>query len=109
MKLILFILLLKNLLFATTVTQSQQNSILMEAALFVGVFGVMGIISYIYSSRHAKAYKSKKVSVEEEGEKEIINPDRISELSAMLENKILTQEEFELLNNYYLKTKAIQA
>ena len=103
MKLILFILLLKTLLFATTVTQSQQNSILMEAALFVGVFGTMGIISYIYSSKHAKAYKSKKVSVEEEVVEETINVDRISELSVMLENQILTQEEFKLLNSYYLQ------
>ena len=103
MKLILFIFLLKTLLFATTVTQGQQNSILMEAALFVGVFGIMGIISYIYSSRHAKAYKSKNVSVEEEVVEKTINIDRVSELSEMLKSGILTKKEFELLNNYYLQ------
>jgi len=103
MKLILFILSLKTFLFATAVTQSQQQSILMEAALFVSVFGIMGIISYIYSNRHAKAYKPKKVSVEEEVIEKIINIDRVSELSEMLKKGMLTKKEFELLNNYYLQ------
>ena len=102
-KLIIFTLLLKTFLFAAVVTQSQQNSIYLEAILFVVVFGTMGIISYIYSSRHAKAYKSKKVPAEEEVVEEIVNVDRISELSEMLKNGILTREEFELLNNYYLQ------
>ena len=92
-------LLFSTILSAVEVTQSQQNSILMEAALFVGIFGTMGIISYFYSSKHAKAYKKLEVvaTVSEKTSKE----DRIFELLGMLNNGILTQEEFKLLHNYY--------
>ena len=101
-KLIIFTLILKTVLVAKVVSQSDQNSIMIEALLFVVVFGTMGIISYIYSSKHAKAYKKEELLqgvVEERVEK-----DRISELSEMLENGTLTKEEFELLNNYYLQS-----
>ena len=98
-KLVTFTLLFNAILSAIDVTQSQQNNILVEAALFVGVFGTMGIISYIYSSRHAKAYKNTEVvaTVSEQMSKE----DRIFELLGMLNNGILTQEEYKLLHNYY--------
>ena len=98
-KLVIYILLFNTILSAGEVTQSQQNSILMEAALFIGIFGTMGIISYIYSSRHAKAYVKPEVSatVLEQISKE----DRIFELLGMFNNGILTQEEYKLLHNYY--------
>jgi hypothetical protein len=98
-KLVTYTLLFNTILSAVEVTQSQQNSILMEAALFIGIFGTMGLVSYIYSSRHAKAYKKPEVVaiVSEEMSKE----DRIFELLGMLNNGILTQEEYKLLHNYY--------
>ncbi len=98
-KLVTYTLFFNTILSAVEVTQSQQNSILMEAALFVGIFGTMGLVSYIYSSRHAKAYKKPEVvaTVSEETSKE----DRIFELLGMLNNGILTQEEYKLLHNYY--------
>jgi len=102
-KLVTLTLLLNTILSAVEVTQNQQNSILMEAALFIGVFGTMGIISYIYSSRHAKAYKPKKVPAVKVVKQERVNMNRISELSEMLKNGILTEEEFKLLNNYHLQ------
>ncbi len=104
MKFIIYTLFLNTLLSAAEVTQSQQNSILMEAVLFVGIFGTMGIISYIYSSRHAKAYKPKKIPVVEAVAQERASINRISELSEMFKNGILTKEEFELLNNYHLQS-----
>ena len=98
-KLVTFALLFNTILSAIEVTQSQQNSIYMEAVLFVGIFGTMGIVSFIYSSRHAKAYKKPEevATVSEEMSKE----DRIFELLGMLNNGILTQEEYKLLHNYY--------
>lgn len=99
-KLISFILIIKAGLEAAVVTQTEQNSIMIEAALFVVVFGTMGLISYIYSNRHAKAYKPQKVEVVEVVKKSV-HERRISELEEMLKNKTLTQEEFELLNKHY--------
>lgn len=84
------------------VSQSEQDSVMLEAILFIVVFGTMGLISYIYSSRHAKAYKPKKVEDRVEVE-ETPYKKRISELEEMLKNKTLTQEEFKILNNHYLK------
>jgi len=102
-KLIIFTIILNTSLFAKVVSQDVENSIMIEAILFVGIFGTMGIISYIYSNRHAKAYKPKKAPVLKEVLEETANKNRISELSEMLKNGILTQEEFELLSNYHLQ------
>ena len=96
-KLITATFLLNTILSAAEVTQSQQNSIYMEAVLFIGVFGTMGFISYIYSSRHAKEYKPKKVEI-----KESPYNARIQELLEMRKNNLLSEKEFELLNDYYL-------
>jgi len=97
MKLILFTLFFNTLLSAADVTQSQQYSILMEALLFVGIFGTMGIISYIYSSRHAREYKPKIV------EKKVSPYDaRVAELFEMKKNNVLSEKEFELLSDFYL-------
>ena len=86
-----FILLLS--LYGDEVSQEELNSIYIEAVLFVSVFGIMGIISYIYSSRHAQAYKPKK----EEIKQEIVKADRIEELRDLLQKELITKKEFELL------------
>ena len=99
----IFTILFQTLLFAKEVSQSEQNSVMIEAILFVGIFGTMGILSYIYSNKHAKAYKKKDVEIESP-KQERIEVDRITELSKMLENGSLTQEEFELLQNHHLQS-----
>ena len=101
-KLVISTLLLKTVLFAKVVSESEQNSIMIEALLFIVVFGTMGIISYIYSSKHAKAYK-KEEEVPQSAVEERVEKGRISELSVMLENGTLTKEEFNILENYHLQ------
>ena len=98
-KLITLTLFFKTVLLAKIVSENQQNSILIEAALFVGIFGTMGIISYIYSNRHAKAYKKPEVVATDS--EQISKEDRIFELLGMFNNGILTQEEYKLLHNHY--------
>ncbi|MEA2091038.1 MAG: hypothetical protein U9O83_01580 [Campylobacterota bacterium] len=97
-KLLTISLILLSSLHAGSPTQSEQNGIYMEAVLFIAVFGVMGIVSYIYSKKHAKEYKPKKEVIEEKSP----YADRIAELSEMREKGLLSEKEFELLNNYYL-------
>ncbi|MDY0234201.1 MAG: hypothetical protein RBS11_09240 [Sulfurimonas sp.] len=97
----IFILLFLGLfssLYADSVTQDDLNSIYIEAILFVTVFGIMGIVSYIYSSRHAKAYQPKKQEVA----KDRIKADRIEELKELLQKDVITKIEFELLKEHYL-------
>lgn len=84
---------------ADTVSSDELNSIYIEAVLFVLVFGVMGVVSYIYSSRHAKAYKAKKEEVTEDR----VKKDRIKELKDLHEKELIDEKEFELLKEYYLK------
>ncbi len=93
---ILLILVLISSLCAQDATQEQLSNIYQEAILFVAIFGVMGIISYIYSARHAKEYKPKEISKEKK-----VPFSRTQELYDMLENKSLTQEEFDILEVYY--------
>ncbi len=95
-KFVIFSLFLNTMLSAIEVTQNQQNSIYMEAVLFIGIFGTMGLVSYIYSSKHAKEYKPKKVE-----RKETPFDARIDELLEMQKKNLLTEKEFELLRNYY--------
>ena len=90
-------LIMNTLLSAAEVTQNEQYSVLIEAALFIGVFGTMGLISYIYSSRHAKEYKPEKIEI-----KESPYDERIEELVEMQKNNLLSEKEVELLSNYYL-------
>jgi len=103
LKVVAITLLIETLLSAKVVSQNVENSIIMEAILFVVIFGTMGLISYIYSSRHAKAYKPNK---KENKEKVAYSTQekRILELEEMLQNKTLTQKEFEILKSHYLKS-----
>jgi len=91
-------------LFAAEVSQGEMQSIYFEAVLFIGVFGTMGLISYIYSNRHAKAYSVSKEAIERR-EKEKVREKkkkvRIQKLSAMLKEELITQEEFAVLHNHY--------
>jgi len=80
----------------------QLNAIYTEAIWFIGIFGAMGIISFIYSSRHAKQYtkeqagniaEKKALSVERKKQRE----KRINELSELLKDGLLTEKEFLIL------------
>ena len=81
-------------------SEAELNGIYQEAILFVTVFGVMGIISFIYSRRHAKAYISKKAVVELTPY-QLACKKRVEELHKMLEDEVITTNEFELLEEYY--------
>ena len=101
MKIITILLLVfASYLNAKDVTSSELNDIYTEAILFVAVFAIMGLISFIYSKKHAKEYK-KKEKVSPKPTVDTSKEDRIVELSKMLDNDILTKKEFELLNRYY--------
>ncbi len=103
-KLTLFILLCAVSLYAQEATSDQLNGIYTEALLFIGIFGTMGIISYVYSSRHAKVYApSQEVlqRIEREKAQKLLREARVEELSEMLQNDMLTNEEFLILKDYY--------
>ncbi len=90
-----------------------MNSIHIEAALFVAVFTLMSIISIIVSKKHAKQNvlkdreKRKKQKAEKEAEnqlksdtiKETHEVKRVTELSKMLKDGLITDEEFQVLND----------
>ena len=103
-KIIPFITLNVVVLYAAEVSQGEMQGIYLEALLFIGVFGTMGIISYIYSNRHAKAYSASKEAIERR-EKEKAREEkkrvRIQKLSEMLKDELITQEEFAVLHNHY--------
>ena len=87
---------------AKEVAPEELDAIYTEAIWFVAVFGVMAIISIIYSSRHAAQYtkdqaeniaEKKALSIEHTKQKE----KRINELSELHKDGLLTQEEFLIL------------
>ena len=99
-KIIIIFFTLFTSLLAQGIAQKELNSIYKEATLFIAIFGVMGIISYIYSSKHAKEYVPKEPT-QEELDLKAFKENRIKELSNLLEEKLLTKEEFEILSEHY--------
>jgi hypothetical protein len=99
LKLISLILLISSSLLAVAPTQSEEKSIYIEGILFLVVFGTMGVISYIYSNKHAQEYKKK-----EPQNKEETSPyaERIAKLLEMKNDNLLSEKEFEILSDYYL-------
>ena len=60
----------------------------------------MGIVSFIYSSKHAKAYKRSETDlqkIEEEKREREKKELRVEELLKILEDNLITQDEFNLL------------
>ena len=96
---LLLIQLLVLSLYAKEASSVELNSIYIEAILFVAVFGVMGIVSYIYSKKHAKEYAPKKEKAEKREQENLST--RVEELSQMLKSNHLTQDEFNILEDYY--------
>ncbi len=95
-----------------------DSSIYIEGVLFVVVFGLMSIISIIISKRNAKKYelenpleKRREARKKEQLQKgldnisALENDDKITkllELSKMLDNEIITKEEFQSLKKELL-------
>ena len=89
-------------LLAKEVAPEELTAIYTEAIWFVVVFGVMGIVSYIYSSRHAKQYtedQADKVALDKLlASKEVQQRDeRLLELSKLVDDGVLKEEEFRIL------------
>ncbi len=89
------------------------KSLYIESALFVAVFVIMSIISIIISKKHAaqnllddqKKREEKKAQEEDEKRSQASSIEepketqRVEELSKMLEDGIITDDEFQLLSN----------
>ncbi len=105
-KTILFLLLNVVSLYAAQATQNEMQSIYMEALLFIGVCGTMGIISYIYSNKHAKTYKNSKEEKKrkEDNVKEDAHKiERVEALSKMFKEGAILPEEFAILKKHYVR------
>jgi hypothetical protein len=99
-KFFMVLLFLATSLFAQEASQEQLNSIYREALLFVAIFGVMGIVSYIYSTKHAKEYIPKEPTQEEILAK-TLKEDRILKLKKLFADGILQENELATLLVYY--------
>ena len=99
-KLILIFFVLATSLFAQEASQEQLNSIYKEALLFVAIFGTMGIVSYIYSTKHAKEYIPKEPTAEEILAK-TLKESRILELKKLFADGMLQENELATLLVYY--------
>ena len=100
-RLLLSILTLTSLK-AEGIDPDELNAIYTEAIWFIVIFGTMAVISFIYSNRHAKQYtqkqaatlaKEKALTSERTKQKE----NRLEELSKLVKNGLLKEEEFKIL------------
>jgi len=98
---IMMVTLFMSSLVAQEATEEQLNSIYQEAMLFVLIFGIMGIVSYIYSTKHAKEYAPVNTSEDIALKVESNSERRISKLLEMYRNDLLTQEEYKVLLQYH--------
>ena len=102
LKLLLLSLLTITSLKAEGIDPEELNAIYTEAIWFVIVFGTMAIISFIYSSRHAKKYTQKQAG--DVAQKKVLaaertkqREERLNALSKLLKDGLLKEEEFEIL------------
>ena len=100
-KIIILSSLIATSLFAQEASQEQLNNIYQEAILFVVIFGLMGLVSYIYSSRHAKQYVPKGLT-QEEIEERAFRENRVQKLSKLFDEKVLLEDEFLILKQHYI-------
>jgi len=112
--LMLTLLLISSSLHAEGIDPEELNSIYIEAALFVTVFGLMSIASFIISRKHAeqnmlKDLQKKKSQEEAEKRSKTVSSNqpedssgeikRVKELSKMLKDGLITDEEFQTLKS----------
>jgi len=94
------------------IPEEALGSIYTEALWFIGVITVMGIISFVVSSRNAKRYEAemalKQVQLkkkETEKEAEIEKPlflSRITELEELRDKGLLKNSEFSILKRHLI-------
>jgi len=112
-KQLLIPLLIFSSLHAEEIDPDVMNSIYIEAALFVAVFTLMSVVSIIISKKHAAQNlvddkkKREEKKAQEEAEKrsqpnfieEPKETKRVEELSKMLKDGLITDEEFQVLSD----------
>ncbi|MGB5965160.1 MAG: hypothetical protein WBF77_06660 [Sulfurimonadaceae bacterium] len=98
---------------AEGIDPDKLSEIYTEGIWFVAVFAVMSIISYIVSKRHAKQYTQKQRSAKQRVPQAVNRTDkpittdqtgttankadRLAELSKLVDDGLLREEEFQLL------------
>jgi len=94
---------------AKAINPDDLYDIYIEAILFVAIFALMSVISIVISRRHAKEYAQSNPVLKpdipnksaETTETDALSgtneTDRLVELSKMLKEGVLTEEEFQLL------------
>ncbi len=103
-------LLISSYLHAEGIDPGDLKSIYMEAALFVTVFGLMSIVSFVISKKHAKQNALKNLQKKEEEsaknaqaipieQSEESEDKRTEELSKMLKDGLITKKEFQILKD----------
>lgn len=107
-------LLIFSYLHAEGIDPEELNSIYIEAVLFVTVFGLMSVASFIISRKHAeqnalKDLQKKRSQEEVKKNSQAISAKhsddtpkeskRVSELSKMLKDGLITDEEFQTLKS----------
>ncbi len=112
-------LLIFSSLHAEGIDPEELDSIYIEAALFVTVFGLMSVASFIISRKHdkqnaLKALQKKKSREKVEKSSQAVpiehsddtsgETKRVKELSKMLKDGLITDEEFQVLKG--TKTKS---
>jgi choline-glycine betaine transporter len=108
MKIFIISLITAISIYAREANEQELHSIYNEAILFVAVFTLMSVISFIVSKRQAKKYmqhkdlekddESDSVEVQKRSEAQI----RVEELEKMCRDGLLTQAEFEVLKEFKL-------
>ena len=92
------------------IEQEALNGIYMEAGIFVLVILTMSVISYKISSKNAKEYALKnKKNLEDKKviDEELINAKeiRVKELQKMLDESMITDEEFKVMKKRLYNTQ----
>ncbi len=102
MKWLLLPLLTLTSLEAEDIDPDKLSEIYTQGIWFVALFTVMSIISFIVSKRHAKQHaqkhtddiaQKKALAAEQKRQKE----DRLTELSKLVDDGLLREEEFQIL------------
>ncbi len=110
---------LSTLAYSKDIDSNTLDGIYNEAILFVAIFGIMSIVSIIISKKNAKKYETnnpleerKTARREEELKKKLSDVvvqrssdrvDKLLHLSKMLEDKIISEDEFKMLKKEILE------
>ena len=114
-KQLLSLSLFVNTLLAEGISEENLNSIYTEAVAFVVVIGFMSLVSLYYSKKHAKEYEinnpieDRRAAIKKAEDEEIKNQfimrtvdkngnkvERLVELKEMLDDGLITKEEFQV-------------